>query len=96
MEHDRTWKEWNKQFSEISKKTGVVLQEINVQTQDVKRSSDGFNEISQRFERRMNELTEMYRILEERLRQDWATYKPMNKNVGRIIPSSLEKNRAIF
>jgi hypothetical protein len=75
MEHDRTWKEWNQQFSEISKKTGVVLQEINIQTQDVKRSRDGFNEISQRFERRMNELTEMYRILEERLRQDWATYK---------------------
>lgn len=75
IERERTWKEWNQQFNEIVKKTGAVLQEITLQTQDIKRSRDGFNEISQKFERRINELTEMYRILEERLRQDWATFK---------------------
>jgi chromosome segregation ATPase len=74
-DRDRTWKEWMHQFNEITQKTNSLLQDLGQQSQEFKRSKDGFNEITQRFERRMNELTEMYRILEERLRQDWATFK---------------------
>ena len=75
MDRDRTWKEWIQQFNEISRKTNITLQDLSTQSQELKRSKDAFDEISQRFERRMNELTEMYRILEERLRQDWAVFK---------------------
>jgi chromosome segregation ATPase len=75
MDRDRAWKEWMHQFNETSQKTNTLLQDLGQQSQEFKRSKDGFNEITQRFERRMNELTEMYRILEERLRQDWATFK---------------------
>lgn len=74
-DRDRTWKEWIQQFNEISRKTTITLQDLYAQSQELKRSRDGFDEITQRFERRMNELTEMYRILEERLRQDWAVFK---------------------
>jgi chromosome segregation ATPase len=75
MDRDRAWKEWMHQFNETSQKTNTLLQDLGQQSQEFKRSKDGFNEITQRFERRMNELTEMYRILEEHLRQDWATFK---------------------
>lgn len=75
MDRDRTWKEWVQQFNEISRKTNGTLQDLSTQSQELKRSRDAFDEITQRFDRRMNELTEMYRILEERLRQDWAVFK---------------------
>jgi chromosome segregation ATPase len=74
-DRDRTWKEWIQQFNEITRKTNVNLQDVSNQSQELKRSKDAFDEITQRFDRRMNELTEMYRILEERLRQDWSVFK---------------------
>ncbi len=75
MDRDRTWKEWTQQFNEVIKKTNANLQDLTIQSRELKSAKDGFNEITQRFERRMNELTEMYRILEERFRQDWAVFK---------------------
>jgi len=75
VDRNRTWKEWMRQFEETSQKTNAILQDYTTQYQELKRSKEGFTDITQRFERRVNELTEMYRILEERLRQDWATYK---------------------
>jgi chromosome segregation ATPase len=75
MDRDRTWKEWMRQFGESNQQASLQLQELTLQSRELRRSRDAFNEITQRFDRRMNELTEMYRILEERLRQDWATFK---------------------
>jgi chromosome segregation ATPase len=75
IDHDRTWKEWMRQFEETSQKTNTLLRDLPTQYQELKRSKESFIEITQRFDRRVNELTEMYRILEERLRQDWATFK---------------------
>lgn len=75
MDRDRTWKEWTLQFNEVIKKTNANLQDLTIQSRELNSAKDGFTEITQRFERRMNELTEMYRILEERLRQDWAVFK---------------------
>jgi chromosome segregation ATPase len=75
IDRDRTWIEWVRQFEETSQKTNTLLQEFSTQKQELKRSKEGFTEITQSFDRRVNELTEMYRILEERLRQDWATFK---------------------
>ena len=75
FDHDRSWKEWMRQFEETSQKTNALLQEFTTQQQELKRSKEGFSKITQSFDRRVNELTEMYRILEERLRQDWATFK---------------------
>lgn len=75
IERERIWKDWSQKINEFSTRTGAILQDLTLQTQEVKRSRDGFDEITQRFDRRVNELTEMYRILEERLRQDWTTFK---------------------
>jgi len=75
VDHDRIWKEWTQQFEENSQKINTLLQDFTTHLQELKQSKDGFADITQRFDRRVNELTEMYRILEERLRQDWATFK---------------------
>jgi undecaprenyl pyrophosphate synthase len=41
----------------------------------VKRSQEEFEEINDRFNRRINEITEMNRLAEERFRQEWVTFK---------------------
>ncbi len=41
----------------------------------VKRSQDSFDEITQKFDRRINEITEMSRINEDRFRQEWGAFK---------------------
>ncbi len=41
----------------------------------VKRSQDSFDEITQKFDRRINEITEMSRINEDRFRQEWGSFK---------------------
>jgi len=75
VDRERTWKEWMRQFEEILPRLSSSLQDLNIKQQELTRTKDGFEEITTRFERRVNELTEMHRILEERLRQEWETYK---------------------
>jgi len=41
----------------------------------VRRAQEGFEEITQRFERRINEITEMARLNEERFRQEWVAFR---------------------
>ena len=75
FEHERTRKEWAQQFEQSMQKINALLIDFRSKQSELERSKEDFEEITQRFDRRVNELTETYRILEERLRQDWATFK---------------------
>jgi myosin heavy subunit len=74
-DRDRKWGEWEKQFEEISKQIYSLLPELQNQQFNLKQSQNNFEEISSQFERRINELTEMYRLMDDKLRNEWATYK---------------------
>jgi len=78
VERDRTWKEWQVRF-ELIERSGTTL-DTQLQSMDntmraLKRAQDSFDEITQRFERRINEITEMQRLADERFRQEWVTFK---------------------
>ena len=76
VERDRTWKEWQERFELFSTQTvdmDAQLRALDATHRAVKRSQEGFEEITQRFERRINEITEMQRLMEERFRQEWVT-----------------------
>ncbi len=78
VERDRTWKEWQDRFSAFEKQTAAIdaqLQTLESMQRAVKRSQDSFDEITQKFERRINEITEMSRINEDRFRQEWGGFK---------------------
>jgi chromosome segregation ATPase len=78
VERDRTWKEWQDRFGAFEKQTSVIdtqLQILESMQRTVKRSQDSFDEISQKFDRRINEITEMSRINEDRFRQEWTGFK---------------------
>ncbi len=78
VERDRIWKEWQDRFSAFEKQTTTIdtqLQNLDSMQRAVKRSQDSFDEITQKFDRRINEITEMSRINEDRFRQEWGGFK---------------------
>ena len=74
-DRDRKWGDLEKQFDDITKKIYSLLPELQNQQFNLKQSQAKFEEISSQFERRINELTEMYRLMEDKLRNEWATFK---------------------
>jgi len=74
-ERDRIWVEWEQQFEEFSKQLYGLLPKLQNQQLGLEQSKNNFEDITQQFERRIKELTEMYRLMDEKFRKEWATYK---------------------
>ncbi len=74
-DRDRIWIEWERQFGESSKQIFTLLPELKKQQLDLTRSKSDFEGVTQKFERRIKELTEMYRLMDEKFRKEWATYR---------------------
>jgi chromosome segregation ATPase len=78
VERERVWRDWQGRFEDITKQAGSLdaqLQALDATHRAVKRAQEGFDEITTRFERRINEITEMQRLVEERFRQEWVAFK---------------------
>jgi chromosome segregation ATPase len=78
LDRDRIWKEWQDRFTSFDKQKSTIdvqLQTIDSMQRAVKRSQDAFDEITQKFDRRINEITEISRINEDRFRQEWGSFK---------------------
>jgi hypothetical protein len=78
VERERDWKEWQTRFDNFSKQTTNLDQQLAAleETQRIfKRSQETFDDINQRLERRINEITEIQRLAEDRFRQEWVTFK---------------------
>lgn len=78
VERDRVWKDWQARFEVIERQTSEVesnLQSMDATHREVKRSQKTLEELNQLFERRINEMTEIQRLSEERFRQEWVTFK---------------------
>ncbi|MBE0697430.1 MAG: hypothetical protein IH586_10950 [Anaerolineaceae bacterium] len=77
-ERDRIWKDWQGRFDLIERQgmgLDAQLQAIEATHRSIKRSQEAFDEITQRFDRRINEITEMQRLTEDRFRQEWVAFK---------------------
>jgi chromosome segregation ATPase len=78
IERDRALKEMEEHLINMRDQTGIMdrqLQEWDVIQRAAKRAQETYEEIVQKFERRINEITEMQRLAEDRLRQEWVTFK---------------------
>ncbi|MCD6401885.1 MAG: hypothetical protein J7L73_08160, partial [Anaerolineales bacterium] len=74
-DRDRIWNEWSQQFEEFSKEIYGLLPEIHNQQLGLKRTQKNFDEITQQFDRRIKEITEIYRLMDEKFRKEWETFK---------------------
>lgn len=77
-ERERTWKEWEQHFATLARQTeelNTQLRAWEVAQRAVKRAQETYEEIIQKFERRINEIVEMQRLAEDRARQEWAAFR---------------------
>ena len=78
VEREKTWKIWTARFETIEAQAGELepyLRDIEKAHLEVRRTQEGVEELTKKVERRINELTEMQRLSEERFRQEWNTFK---------------------
>jgi chromosome segregation ATPase len=78
VERDRSWKDWQGRFDEIAKQSASIetqIQKWDSVQRSVKRAQETYEDIVQKFERRINEITEIQRLAEDRFRQEWVTFK---------------------
>jgi chromosome segregation ATPase len=78
VEKDRLWKEWQSRFEaiDISSKTFEDQTKLLDESfRNLKKAQTSFEEINQRLDRRLNEVTEMQRLTDERIRQEWQGFK---------------------
>lgn len=78
LNHDRSYKEWKAKFESIKQQAQTAdtqIQTLEEAIRSAKRAQETYNELNTKLERRINEVTEMQRLTEDRLRQEWVTFK---------------------
>lgn len=78
VDRDRVYKEWRDKFETFKQQASTLdaqTQALDETLRAAKRAQDTYLELNQKLERRINEVTEMQRLAEDRLRQEWITFK---------------------
>jgi chromosome segregation ATPase len=78
LDRDRDYKEWSNSYADFQKQIENLdsqTLELEETLRSAKRAQETYNELNTKLERRINEVTEMQRLAEDRLRQEWVTFK---------------------
>jgi len=76
QEHD--WKQTKEKFDQFTVKFALYEQrmaELSVISQSLTKSQENFDDVNERLERRIHEITEMQRLASEHMRQDWEAFQ---------------------
>jgi chromosome segregation ATPase len=77
-ERERQWKEWQIRFDLIEAQASDLensLQTLDATNRSVKGTQQAVEEMLLKVERRINEISEIQRLAEERYRQEWVTFR---------------------
>jgi chromosome segregation ATPase len=97
VERDRIWKEWQARFTLIESQASDIestLQTLDATQRTVKRSQQSVDELAQKVERRINEISEIQRLAEERFRQEWVTFKADDQKRWTNYTLTVEEQRS--
>ena len=78
IDRERSYKEWKEKFESIKVTTQAFDAQVLALEEALRKSSraqETYNELNTKLERRISEVTEMQRLAEDRLRQEWVTFK---------------------
>ena len=78
IDRDHTYKEWKEKFDSVKQQAETLDSQIQILEETLrsaKRAQETYNELNTKLERRINEVTEMQRLTEDRLRQEWVSFK---------------------
>jgi chromosome segregation ATPase len=93
LDRERMYKEWKQRFDSITIQTQTFdsqVQALEEMLRNARRAQESYNELNVKLERRISEVTEMQRLSEDRLRQEWVTFKADDQK--RWIGYSLSQN----
>jgi chromosome segregation ATPase len=96
VERERVWKEWQARFELIESQTSDIeenLQALEATHRAIKRTQQTVDELAQKVDRRINEITEIQRLGEERFRQEWVTFKADDQKRWTNYTLTLEEQR---
>ncbi len=96
VERERVWKEWETRFAAIETQTADIennLQSLDATHRAIKRTQQTVDEVTQKVERRINEITEIQRLSEERFRQEWVTFKADDQKRWTNYTLTIEEQR---
>lgn len=78
VEFERIWKDWEKRFAHIEK-SAADFDERMISYEETYRSikqlQGDLDDVLQRLERRINEITEMQSLVGDRMKQDWSSFQ---------------------
>jgi chromosome segregation ATPase len=78
IDRDRAWKSWVEKYEAFKKDAASVdshIQSLDEALRGAKKAQEIYLELNTKLERRINEVTEMQRLAEDRLRQEWLSFK---------------------
>ncbi len=78
IDRDRAWKEWKEKYEAFQKEAEGLdahIQKLDEALRGAKKAQETYLELNTKLERRINEVTEMQRLAEDRLRQEWISFK---------------------
>ena len=78
LDRDRAWKDWKEKAEAFQKESSgldVQIQKLDEALRGAKKAQDTYLELNTKLERRISEVTEMQRLAEDRLRQEWVSFK---------------------
>jgi len=78
IDREHTYKEWKEKFDTVKQQAETLdhqILQLEETLRSAKKAQETYNELNTKLERRINEVTEMQRLTEDRLRQEWVTFK---------------------
>ena len=78
VERDHAWKDWQAKYETFKKQAeNIELQVVALDDtiRAAKRSQEAYTELNQKLERRIAEISEIQRLAEDRIRQEWVSFK---------------------
>jgi uncharacterized coiled-coil protein SlyX len=96
VERERVWKTWQSRFQMIETQTNDIetnLQALDATYREIKRTQATVEELGQKVERRISEITEIQRLAEERFRQEWVTFKADDQKRWTNYTLTMEEQR---
>jgi chromosome segregation ATPase len=97
VERERVWRDWQNRFVAIESQTADIetnLQALDATHRAVKRTQQTIEELTQKVERRITEITEIQRLSEERFRQELVTFKADDQKRWTNYTLTLEEQRS--
>lgn len=78
VDRDRVLKEWREKFEEFKQQAQTLdmqIANLDETLRAAKKAQDSYAELNTKLERRISEISEMQRLAEDRMRQEWVTFK---------------------